>query len=109
MLMITVPHSGETVPEEAEWLKSVHSSVLLTDVDRYVDELYRPAAEELKLPMEVMRIHRYALDLNRLPTDLDPDSVDGAPPVDPRKPTKFVSGFHWTRTTRGEPLMLRPM
>jgi N-formylglutamate deformylase len=109
MLMITVPHAGESIPEEADWLKSVAPAVLLTDVDRFVDELYRPAAEALKLPMEVMSIHRYALDLNRLPSDIDPESVEGAPPVDPRKAASFVSGFHWVRTTRGEDLMVRPI
>src|SRR5262245_16513786 len=109
MLMITSPHSGETVPAEADWLTNVEPSILLTDVDRFVDELYRPAAEELKLPMESMSIHRYALDLNRLPSDIDPESVEGAPPADPRKAAAFVSGFHWARTTRGEPLIFRPI
>src|SRR5687767_164164 len=106
MLMITVPHAGESIPEEADWLKGVSPAVMLTDVDRFVDELYRPAAEGLKLPMEVMSIHRYALDLNRLPSDIDPESVEGAPPA---KATSFISGFHWVRTTQGEPLMLRPI
>jgi N-formylglutamate amidohydrolase len=107
MLMITVPHSGERVPPEADWLAGIQPGVLLTDVDRFVHELYRPASDSLKLPMEVMEIHRYVLDLNRLPTDIDPSCVEGVQPSASAK--DFVSPFHWTRTTQGATLMASPI
>jgi N-formylglutamate amidohydrolase len=108
MLMITVVHAGELVPPEAGWLKNADRAILLTDIDRFVDQLYRPGAEAFKLPMEVMEIHRYALDLNRLPSDVDSFSVEGVPASTGKK-TAFVSGFHWVKTTQGKPLMLRPI
>ena len=107
--MFTVPHSGEVVPEEADWLRNVPESVLLTDVDRFVDLLYRPASLELGIPMEVMPIHRYVLDLNRLSSDIDPSSVAGAKAVPAAGTPRFASGFHWVKTTQGHPLLTEPM
>src|SRR5689334_11682060 len=106
MLMLTVPHSGEVVPPEATWLQGVDPITLLTDVDRFVDELYRPGCEAAQIPMVVMDIHRYVLDLNRLPTDIDSTSVEGA---SSGSGSSFVSGFHWVQTTRGFLLMAQPI
>lgn len=108
MLMLTVPHSGEIIPDEATWLKNIDPLVLLTDVDRFVDELYKPACQALHIPMEVMEIHRYVLDANRLPTDVDASLVEGisAPGVSGKT---YVSGFHWARTTQGVDLLKKPL
>jgi N-formylglutamate amidohydrolase len=104
-VIMTIPHSGETVPPEAAWLQEIAPDVLLTDVDRFVDRLYRPAAEDLQIPALATRIHRYVADLNRYPGDVDQDSVEQA-----REPSgKFPLGFHWVRTTQGAPLLRAPL
>jgi N-formylglutamate amidohydrolase len=104
-VILTIPHSGELVPEAATWLKGVPPAVLLTDVDRFVHRLYQPAAEELHLPALMTLVHRYVADLNRYPGDVDVDSVEGA-----REPSgKFPLGFHWVRTTQGHPLIRQPI
>ncbi len=105
-LMMTVPHSGEVIPPEANWLKGIDPLVLLTDVDRFVDQLYGPASQSLQIPMKVMEIHRYVVDLNRLPSDVDASSVSGAPSG---APGAYASGFHWVKTTRGQVLLSRPL
>src|SRR4051812_3524776 len=106
MLMITSPHSGEKVPVEATWLKDIDPLVLLADVDRFVDELYRPICNAQKIPMVAMEIHRYVIDLNRLPSDIDATCVQGA---SAEKNTAFVSGFHWAKTTLGDVLLSEPI
>jgi hypothetical protein len=62
-VILTIPHSGELVPESAAWLRGVPAATLLTDVDRFVHQLYQPATEELHLPALVTLIHRYVADL----------------------------------------------
>jgi len=104
-LFLTVPHSGELVPPEAEWLRRASEKLLLTDVDRFVDDLYRPAAESLPLPMLRTRVHRYAVDLNRYPDDIDPSTVQSA-----NVGTEdFSRGFHWRTTTLGDALIPAPI
>lgn len=86
-------------------MSSLPPSVLLTDVDRFVDALYLPAVDQLALPLLSTDIHRYAVDLNRVPEDVDQDAVQGA-----RFPSgTHPKGFHWVKTTRGEALMTQPM
>lgn len=104
-LVLTAPHSGEKVPQEAPWLKSLSEQILLTDVDRFVDQLYLPAALALPLPLLVTDVHRYAADLNRYPDDVDRDSVLGSP----NESGKFPKGFHWTITTQNQQIMPAPI
>lgn len=102
---ITVPHAGETVPEEVFWLKGLVEPVLMSDVDRYVDQFYGPAAENFGLPIIVADIHRYVVDLNRIPEDIDQESVIES--VNP--PGLFTTGFHWSQTMNGARLMKEPI
>jgi N-formylglutamate deformylase len=104
-LFLTVPHSGEWIPPEAPWLLSQPQSVLLTDIDRFVDVLYRPAVDVLKIPMLSTKVHRYVVDLNRVPEDIDVDSVEGAS----HPSGKFKRGFHWSASTREVRLMPKPI
>ncbi|MGE3759604.1 MAG: N-formylglutamate amidohydrolase, partial [Pseudobdellovibrionaceae bacterium] len=76
---VSIPHSGEKVPAETPWLKELPEPLLFQDVDRYVDILYGPGLKNLQLPFVNTEWHRYAADLNRLPEDIDQDSVFGAP------------------------------
>ncbi len=104
-LLITIPHSGEKVPDEAPWLKQLPETLLMFDVDRYVDRLYAPVINDLHLPSVKTEWHRYAADLNRLPDDVDQDSV-----IDDKNPSgKFPRGLHWVITTKNEKLMPRPI
>jgi N-formylglutamate deformylase len=102
---VTVPHSGEKVPKEAYWLAGLPETVLMCDVDRYVHELYSPATETLGLTSVVAETHRYVVDLNRVPEDVDQDSVEES-----KNPSgKFTIGFHWSQTTTGARLMKNPI
>ena len=94
---ISIPHSGERVPPEAVWLQGLPEGVLMCDVDRYVDRLYQPVVDGLKLGLVKTQWHRYVVDLNRLAEDVDADSVEGSTNAS----GKFTTGLHWVKTTRG--------
>jgi N-formylglutamate deformylase len=102
---VTIPHSGEKVPPEATWLQGLPEEVLMCDVDRFVDRLYVPTLEKLKIPFVKTEWHRYAVDLNRIPEDIDAASVQGSP----NKAGQHNRGFHWSVTTYNHPLMTAPM
>ncbi len=36
-LLVTIPHSGEKIPPQTPWLKTLPEEILMCDVDRYVD------------------------------------------------------------------------
>ena len=75
---ISIPHSGEKVPPQTPWLQHLPEVLLMSDVDRYVDRLYQPVIEALEIPSQKTEWHRYAVDLNRIPADIDQASVIGA-------------------------------
>lgn len=102
---ISIPHSGERIPTEAEWLHGLPEPVVMCDVDRYVDRLYQPTIDALKLGLVKTQWHRYVVDLNRLADDVDADSVEGS--TNPSG--KFTTGLHWVKTTRGQRLMPKPI
>lgn len=102
---ITVPHAGEKVPVEATWLKGLVEPILMSDVDRYVDQFYVPVAETFGLPVIAADIHRYVVDLNRIPEDIDQDAV--AESSNP--PGLFTTGFHWSQTMNGARLIKKPI
>jgi N-formylglutamate deformylase len=77
----------------------------MCDVDRFVDKIYGPGVESLKVPFIVAEWHRYVVDLNRLPDDIDEDSVVGAP----HPSGQFPIGLHWSVTTQGHQLIPEPM
>jgi N-formylglutamate amidohydrolase len=104
-LFVSIPHSGEKVPPVATWLHGLPEETLMCDVDRYVDFLYEPALLEQKIPYVKTEWHRYIADLNRLPDDVDQDSVIGS--TNPSG--KFSRGFHWVMTTYRERLMPQPI
>jgi N-formylglutamate deformylase len=104
-LMITIPHSGESIPPEAGWLAHLPERLLMFDVDRFVDRLYQPTIERLGLAWIKTDWHRYACDLNRLSTDIDSDSVVGSS----NPAGKFPRGLLWSMTTKGERLMSAPV
>lgn len=102
---ITIPHAGEVVPSEAAWLHELPETILMCDTDRYVDRLYQPAISKLGLPSVIAEFHRYVVDLNRWPEDVDCESVQG----NQNKSGLHPKGFHWYRTTLGQTIMGKPM
>lgn len=103
--LISIPHSGEKVPNETPWLRSLPEPVLMCDVDRFVDRLYEPVFQKLQIPHVITEWHRYVVDLNRLPDDVDSSSVDGH-----KNPAgQFWNGLIWVRTTRGQSLLPKPI
>ncbi len=103
--LISIPHSGERVPDETPWLHQLPEPVLMCDVDRFVDRLYQPVLDELRIPHVVTEWHRCVVDLNRLPDDVDASSVEGhANPAG-----QFWNGLIWVRTTRGHQLLPKPI
>lgn len=104
-LFVSIPHSGEKIPDQAAWLRTLPETVLMSDVDRYVDYLYEPALKALQIPFEKTEWHRYAVDLNRVPDDVDADSVVGH-----KNPSgKHSDGYHWVKTKNEVQLMPKPM
>lgn len=104
-LLITIPHSGEHVPPETPWLAQLPETLLMFDVDRFVDRLYQPVIDRLGLKSVKTEWHRYAVDLNRWADDVDSDSVIGHKNAS----GSFPRGLHWSITTTGEKLMPQPM
>ena len=72
-----MPHSGEQVTEEAHWLKNLDEVTLMYDVDRFVDRMYQPALDQFEIRRVTTPYHRYVVDCNRWPSDVDCDSVEG--------------------------------
>lgn len=104
-LLVTIPHSGEKVPDLTPWLTKLPEEILMCDVDRYVDFLYEPSLTQLEIPSVKTEWHRYAADLNRVPEDVDASSVLGnSTPVGTHS-----RGFHWVITTYKQQLMSEPM
>lgn len=102
---ISIPHSGERIPAETPWLHGLPEPIVMCDVDRFVDRLYQPVVKDMQLACVKTEWHRYVVDLNRLPGDIDVDSVIGS--TNPSG--KFTRGLHWVKTTRGTRLMPEPI
>jgi len=102
---VTIPHSGEKVPEFCNWLQGLPETLLMADVDRYVDRLYEPSLQKFSVPFVKTEWHRYAADLNRIPEDVDCDAVIGH--ANPSG--KFPNGFHWVITKNRDRILPAPM
>jgi N-formylglutamate deformylase len=104
-LIVTIPHAGERIPESCFWLQNLPEQILMCDVDRYVDIIYESSLIKLSIPFHKTQWHRYAVDLNRIPEDIDCDSVQGS-----SNPSgKFSRGYHWVNTTHHDILMQSPI
>lgn len=102
---VSIPHSGEKIPPEAQWLTGLPEVVLMGDVDRYVDRLYESILKQNHIPFIKTEWHRYAADLNRLPTDIDCEAVIG----NAQKAGTFPRGFHWVYNTHNEKILQQPL
>lgn len=102
---LTSPHSGESVPNEIFWLNHLPENILMFDVDRFVDQLYRPVAQKLDLKFIESKWHRYFSDANRFPEDIDKGSVEGAPHPE----GVHLTGMIWQKTSQGHILLKEPI
>jgi N-formylglutamate deformylase len=110
-LFASIPHSGEKVPASCDWLTGLPEEVLMCDVDRFVDQLYIPTLERMQIPYVKTDWHRYVVDLNRTPQDIDGNVVAGsALPGSQHDGGGFKDrGFHWRITTKNFVLMKQPI
>lgn len=113
-LFVSIPHSGLKIPGEAKWLKPLSPSLLLTDVDLFVDELYSPSLKEFNIPSVLFPWHRYAVDANRFADNISPRTVEESRfqkffIKNKKKGAEFSSDIHWHKTTKGELLIPRPL
>ena len=102
---ISCPHSGEKIGGDIHWLQNLSEETLMFDVDRFVDELYTPSVEFLKIPFITAQWHRYFSDPNRLPEDVDQGSVMES--LNP--PGTHLTGLLWQTTSQGYRLMPEPI
>lgn len=102
---LSIPHSGEKVPKEVDWLIGINPLTLMRDVDRFVDRLYQPVIAKYQLRHVLTSWHRYVVDLNRKTNEYDQSSVAGAPLPKGKHP----KGLHWSVTTHNEVLISKPM
>ena len=103
--LVSIPHSGEQIVEESDWLKDLDEITLMYDVDRFIDQMYQSALDRYEIPKVITPYHRYVVDCNRWTTDVDCDSVEGS-----RNPSgSHSTGLHWRQTTAGHVLIKKPL
>lgn len=104
-LLVSIPHNGEQIVDETYWLKNLDEITLMYDVDRFIYPMYESVLDQCKIPRVVTPYHRYVVDCNRWPTDVDCDSVEGSENPSGLHPT----GLHWRKTTAGRILFKKPL
>ena len=104
-ILVSIPHNGEQVVEECPWLKELDEVTLMFDVDRFVAKMYQAGLEQYQIPRVITPYHRYVVDCNRWPSDVDSDSLEGSPNPSGSHPT----GLHWRKTTAGHVLFKKPL
>jgi N-formylglutamate deformylase len=101
-IIVEIPHAGLLVPPHISPELLASARARGKDADLYVDELY---AEAPALGASVLRAQnsRYVVDLNRAESDIDPQSVVGAP--DGHSPR----GVIWRVTSEGDRALAAPL
>lgn len=102
-VVVEVPHAGLAVPPHFAVDLLAPARAIARDADLFVDELYAQACEE-GATLIVSRVSRYVVDLNRAETDVDAETVIGAP-SSPRAPRGVV----WRLTTDNERSLTSPL
>ncbi|MEH6701278.1 N-formylglutamate amidohydrolase [Parasphingorhabdus sp.] len=90
-VLISVPHAGRDYPSRLIDNLNVPASQLLRLEDRYVDRLAASAAAA-SFPLIIARKPRAWVDLNRSPTEIDPDMVAGMDPSQTSHISRKVRG-----------------
>ena len=74
-VLISIPHCGQSVPEELKDHNTLNPIDILADSDAFTDAIYDIGKEGF--PVIKTAIARAFVDLNRAPDDLPPDNPDG--------------------------------
>lgn len=106
-VVLSLPHSGMATPSSERDVYAQNPDDVALAGDLYVDALYR---EAIDFGVTVVRtpFSRFLVDLNRLPDDFSPASVDGAR-------SRGESGYHgqrgviWAVSPDGRSLYKRPL
>lgn len=106
-LVVSVPHSGEHLPDCGGPPYAINARGLLRDGDLYVDQLYADATAE-GATMVSTPFSRFVVDLNRMPDDVSEKSVAGH---EGRSEDGYYGdrGVIWAVTTRSECIYQRPL
>lgn len=102
-VVVEVPHAGLDVPPHFATRLLAPARSIARDADLFVDELYEGALDE-GATLIASRVSRYVVDLNRAESDVDAESVAGAP-ASPRAPRGVV----WRLTTDNEKCLAAPL
>ena len=103
-LVLEIPHAGTVLPVEVRDKLAAAPSAVQRDADAYVDELFAGASARGATVL-VSELSRYVVDLNRNETDVDGETVTGAPATQGSHPRGVV----WRETAEGQPSLRRPL
>ena len=90
-VLISVPHAGRDYPQAIKENLNVPESNLLRLEDRYADRLVSPAIQSGFVAMIAHRPRAW-IDLNRNPTEIDPDMISGNVAMRLPQPSRKVRG-----------------
>jgi N-formylglutamate deformylase len=102
-LVVEIPHAGLELDAQALAYITAPARSIGRDADLYVDELYTDAPARGATVL-VAHLSRYVVDLNRSESDIDGESVDGAPPG-----ARATRGIIWRLTSDGVRILDRPL
>jgi N-formylglutamate deformylase len=102
-LVVEVPHAGLLVDGPTLALLAAPARAIGRDADLYVDELYADAPSHGATAI-VAHVSRYICDLNRAETDIDAESVEGAPAN-----SRATRGIVWRLTSDGSRVLDAPL
>lgn len=106
VVVLDSPHSGYAMP--ADFGAALPHEDLRDGEDRYIDELYRPAAD-LGIPLLAAQFPRTYLDVNRHAGDVDLELIDGPWPHEHQPSGKAALGksLVWRTLDDGRPIYAR--
>jgi N-formylglutamate deformylase len=102
-VIVEIPHAGLVVDGPSLASLTAPARAIGRDADLWVDELYTGAAAH-GATLLVSHVSRYVVDLNRSEHDLDPETVEGAPPG-----SRATRGIVWRLTSDGLRVLDRPL
>jgi N-formylglutamate amidohydrolase len=102
-VVVEIPHAGLDLPAPFLEPLAAPARALGRDADLYVDSLYEDAAAG-GASVLIARASRYVIDVNRAPTDVDGEVVDGG-----RTDVVLHHGLIWRTTSDGEPALARKL
>ena len=108
-VVLASPHSGRDYPEAFLAASIADLAALRRAEDAHVDDLVRPVARKLGLPLLSAHWGRTFVDLNRAADELDPTIVEGAPARQPSARVRAGLGVLPRVATPGVPIYRQPI